>query len=86
MRLSALKIGDVVFAGIAQEFNEIGTKIKNASPYKNTFVVDHCNASSEYVPTDEAFELGGYEVIKSRLMPGAEKIIIRNILEMINGL
>lgn len=86
MRLSAIKIGDVVLTGIAQEFNEIGIKIKEASPYKYTFVVDHCNASSEYVPTDEAFKLGGYEVMKTRLMPGAEKIIIKNILDMINEL
>jgi len=84
LRLSVLKIGDIVFAGVAQEFNEIGTQIKNASPNKYTFVVDHCNASSNYVPTDEAYELGGYEVMVTRLMPGAEKIIIKNIIDMIN--
>ena len=86
IRLSALKIGDVVFAGIAQEFAEIGLKIKEESPYKNTFIVDHCNASYEYIPTDKAYDEGGYEVKTTHLKKGAEKIIIRNVLEMINGL
>ena len=86
MRLSALKIGDVVFTGIAQEFAEIGLKIKEASPYKNTFIVDHCNASSEYVPTDEAYEEGGYEVGRTHIKKGGEKIIIKSVLEMIDEL
>ena len=86
IRLSVLKIGDVVFTGIAQEFAEIGLKIKEESPYKNTFIVDHCNASYNYIPTDKAYDEGGYEVKTTRLQKGAEKVIIKSVLELINGL
>lgn len=86
IRLSALKIGDVVFAAVAQEFAEIGLAIKEQSPHENTWILDHCNASFEYIPTDEAYDEGGYEVKTTHLQKGAEKIVIRRVLEMIDEL
>jgi neutral ceramidase len=84
VRLSLLKIGNILLAGISGEvFTEIGMQIKELSPYKYTFIVTHCNGASGYLITDQAYTEGGYEVTASRVMPGAEGIIIANIADMI---
>jgi len=87
VRLSVLKVGTVVFAGISGEvFTEIGMQIKEKSPYRNTIVVTHCNGSSGYLVTDKAYEEGGYEPRSTRVEHGAEKALVDNIIEMIGEL
>ncbi|MDP3444528.1 MAG: hypothetical protein Q8T08_16845 [Ignavibacteria bacterium] len=87
VRLTALKIGNIVFAGFGGEvMTEIGMHLKEQSPYKNTFVITHCNGSSGYLVTDEALKEGGYESGGSSSMPGCEKSMIDNLLEMISEL
>ena len=100
VRLSAIKIGNIVLTGISGElFNQISVKMRNQSPYSDTFMITHCNGSSGYLVTDDAFPkedtngsadkyhpAGGYEVNSTRARPGAEKVIIDNLLEMINEL
>ena len=100
VRLSAIKIGNIVLTGISGElFNQISVKMRNQSPYSNTFMITHCNGSSGYLVTDDAFPkagtngsedkyhpTGGYEVNSSRAKQGGEKVIIENLLDMINQL
>jgi hypothetical protein len=84
IRFTAFRIGHLVLAGISGEvMNEIGSEIKKQSPYTNTIIVTHCNGSSGYICTDKAFPEGGYEVMVTRLMPGAEKPLIAQVLQMI---
>jgi len=85
IRLSALKVGNIFFAGISAEvFNEIGSQIKKLSPHTNTFILTHCNGSSGYIPTDKAYYELSYEVAASTTMSGGEKAIIENLLDMID--
>jgi len=100
VRLSALKIGNIVLTGVSGEvFNQISVKMKNQSPYSNTFMITHCNGSSGYLVSEDAYPkagvtksedkyipVGGYEVNSTRAKTGAEKAIIENLLEMINKL
>jgi hypothetical protein len=87
IRLSALKIGSVIFTGIAADvFHEIGLKIKALSAYRNTFVVTHCNGWSGYVVTDKAYEEGGYETVSTRIMSGGEKAVLDNLLDLVENL
>lgn len=87
VRLSALKIGNIVLAGVSGEvFNQISVKMRAQSPYTNTFMVTHCNGSSGYLVTDDAYPVGGYEVGSTSAKSGAERGIIDNLLEMINSL
>jgi hypothetical protein len=87
LRLTTLRIGSAVFAGISGEvFTEIGMKLKEKSPFSQTFIVTHCNGSSGYFITDKAYEEGGYEARSTRVKFGAEQTIIDNMLEMIHGL
>jgi neutral ceramidase len=86
VRLTALKIGDLVLGGVSGELmNEIGMEIKKRSPFSGTFVVTHCNGSSGYICTDKAFSEGGYEVQVTRLMPGAEGPLTQKFLELVRS-
>lgn len=87
VRLSVLKIGNIVFAGVSGElFTEMGLKVKELSPYKNTCVITHCNGSCGYIVTDKAHKEGGYEAEATRIKEGAEKAIVSNLIRMINTL
>lgn len=87
VRLTALKVGNVVFAGYCGEvMTEIGMSLKEQSPYTNTFVITHCNGSVGYLVTDKALKEGGLEPARTRGMPGTAKALVDNLLEMINEL
>jgi neutral ceramidase len=100
IRLSVIKIGNIVFAGVSGElFNQISVKMRKQSPYNYTFMITHCNGSSGYLVTEDAYPkagingsddkyipTGGYEVNSTRAKTGAEKVIIQNLLEMIDEL
>jgi len=67
MRLSP----DVAIVTLQGEvFVELGLAIKQASPFKNTLVVELTNDSPAYVPTKKAFAEGSYEIVNSRVAPG----------------
>lgn len=86
IRLTLLKIGDLVLSGISGELmTEIGMGIKNQSPYSGTIIVTHCNGSSGYICTDKSFSEGGYEVRVTGLMPGVEKPLTHKVLELIHS-
>lgn len=85
--LTVLKVGDILFAGISGElFTEIGMRIKAESVMKNIIVTTHCNGTSGYLCTDEAYPLGGYEIMVTRTMPGTESLIKENLLGMIKSI
>ena len=100
IRLSAVKIGNIVLTGVSGEvFNQISVKMRSHSPYSFTFMITHCNGSSGYLVTEDAYPkagvsgsenkyvpTGGYEVNSTKAKTGAEKAIIENLLEMINEL
>ena len=87
VRLSVVKIGNIILTGVSGEvFNEISVKMRKQSPYAFTFMITHCNGSSGYLVTDDAYAEGGYEVNSTKAKSGAEKAIIENLLAMINEL
>jgi hypothetical protein len=87
IRLSVLRIGNIILTAVSGEvFNEISVKMRKQSPYSNTFMITHCNGSSGYLVSDDAYAEGGYEVSSTRAKSGAEKAIIENLLQMINAL
>lgn len=40
---------------------EVGLKIKEGSPFKNTLVAGYCNGYFGYIPVEKAYDEGGYE-------------------------
>ena len=85
--LSAMAFGDIVFAGVGGEpFTEIGNRIREASPFKNTFLCALTNSATGYIPTTKAYSEGGYEARSSSLKPGGDEIIIEGMKNLIESL
>lgn len=85
--LSAVKIGELVFAGIGGEpFTEIGNRINAASPFKETVLCCLTNTAGGYIPTTQAYSEGGYEARSSSLAPGGDDIIVEGMAKLLGGL
>jgi len=87
IRLSLLKVNDVVLAGVSGEvFTRIYLHLKQDSPFSHTVMVTHANGSSGYIPSDDAFDPVSYENTASHLKPGcAEKGIVNGLIEMMGS-
>ena len=86
IKFSAIRMGNIVMAGISGElFTEIGMNVKQRST-GNTTIMTHCNGASGYICTDISFNEGGYEPMVSRLMPGSETKFENILVELIEGL
>lgn len=87
VRICAMKVGNIIMDGINGELvNEIGLDVKKNSPFKDTFVLSHCNGSSGYLVTDEMYKEGGYEPMVSRTLPGTAEEIINEFAKLNDGL
>lgn len=85
--ISALSIGPVGLLFLPGEpFVETGLSVEGVSPFKNTIVVGYSENWIGYIPTDQAFEEGGYETGPgkwSKLRPGAELVIAEASTELL---
>lgn len=75
--VTALAVGDVVFAGFPGEpFTEVGRSVKKNSPFALTVTACCANGYEGYYPTEKVFNEGGYEAATAQYAKGtAEKII-----------
>jgi hypothetical protein len=81
------RLGDVAFVGWGGEvFNEIGKAVKSGSPFRQTFILTHCNGAAGYLPTRPSYSEGGYEVQSSSFGPGAAEALIDETLRMLRQL
>ncbi|MBR6794354.1 MAG: hypothetical protein IKM48_08390 [Clostridia bacterium] len=82
--LTAIAIGDAVFAGIPGEpFTDIGRAIKDQSSYAVTLPTCNTNGKEGYYPTD--FTEGSYEAATSRFKADTAKRIIDGFNELIES-
>jgi hypothetical protein len=85
--ITVARMGDIAFVGLGGEvFNEIGTAIKSASPFRHTFILTHCNGAAGYVPTRSSYPEGGYEVQTSPFAPGADEVLFHEATAMLKEL
>mgnify|MGYP001063041862 CR=1 FL=1 len=86
--LTAVRIGDLGIACIAGEpFVEIGFAIKEGSPFEKTWVLGNTNGYTGYMPTEESFSQGGYEVRTccwSHWREDADGIVAKACVELLN--
>lgn len=82
--------GDLAIVGLPGEmFAEIGLQIKRRSPFQTTVTVELANDWVGYVPTEKAFEEGGYETElarSSKLIPQAEGMFVEAALRLLERL
>ena len=85
LHFSAIRIGDIVFAGIPGEpFTGIGIELKKAKGYKMVLPCCLTNASQGYFPMRDSYDEGGYEARSSIFKAGVAEVIIeegKKILE-----
>jgi len=83
--LQTCRLGDLACACVPGElFNEIGTEIKQRSPFRHTFLAAYANDSIGYLPTVPAFKEGGYEVNQGcRVAPEAITMMVDRFVDML---
>ena len=85
--LTALSVGDVVFAGFPGEpFTKVGTSVKEASKFTLTMPACCANGYEGYYPTENAFTEGGYEANSARYQRGTAEKLIDASVRLINDL
>ncbi len=87
--LAAIQLGDALLLSTPAEFfTSLSLRIKEASPFGNTFIVELANGCVGYVPDKAAFDPesgGGYETALtaySNLVPEAGDMIADNLIAM----
>ncbi|MCX7643386.1 MAG: neutral/alkaline non-lysosomal ceramidase N-terminal domain-containing protein, partial [Armatimonadetes bacterium] len=87
--VQAIAIGRSAIVAIPGElFCQFGLDIKRGSPFPTTFVVTCANGMVGYLPTQEAFRGGGYEVRlarSSQLMPDAGDQLVGEALQLLQS-
>lgn len=84
VRITAAKAGDAVFIGFNLEMlTEIGMAIKEASPFRHTFIITHCNGAAGYIAPAELYKEGGYEVTSSRFEIGSAETLIKRATRLL---
>jgi len=88
LELSAIGIGDVgLSTNPGESFVELGLEIKERSPFLVTMILGLTNGCSGYVPTERAFDEGGYEthrsVFTSRLARNADRILVEECVNQL---
>lgn len=85
--LQAFAWDGIALLGLPGEvFAEIGLNLKLRSPIENTLVAELCNDSCGYIPTDAAFDEGGYEPEWTPLARGVGTLILENGLRLLGSL
>lgn len=71
--VQVITLGDqIAWVGLPGEiFTELGTAIKQASPFPLTIVVELAHGPVTYIPNAAAFPQGNYEVVSSRAAEGS---------------
>ena len=75
--VQGIRLGPVALVGVPVElFNEIGTSIRDGSPFETTLVSGYWNGYRNYLPTDAERPRGGYEIDISPFSPGADALVV----------
>lgn len=65
--VQGLRIGNIGIGTFPGEtFVELGQRVKSSSPHKMTVTVSIANDACGYIPTVEAFDVGGYETWRAK--------------------
>lgn len=83
----AVSLGDLAFVTVPFEmFDTNGMQIKEGSPFSMTFVLSCANNNLSYLPSDLAFQHGGYAVDVTLFTRGTAEELVTSYLGMLNDL
>lgn len=85
--LTLLTIGDIALAGVGGElYSEIGTAIKDTSPFEQTMVVTLLPGEVGYIPSDRAYTLPAEMAVNAKIASGcAEQGIPEAFRDLVNA-
>ena len=82
-----VSMGDIAFVGAPYEmFDTNGLQIKDASPFRITFIMTLTNGSIGYMPSKMGFEHGGYSADTCRFKPGIGELLAENYIELLESM
>lgn len=85
VEVHVIAIGAAVLIGIPIEpFCEIGTTIREQSPFPYTLFSGYTNGAYGYLPTPQAAAVGGYEVDQMAFRHDAADLLTERILQILN--
>lgn len=86
--LQIFTIGDdiALVAMPGEPFVEIGMRIKERTPFMHTLFSGYSNVGWAYIPTPQAYELGGYEVEVTPFEPDASLQIVDETLAALGAM
>jgi hypothetical protein len=85
--LWTLSMGDIAFVGAPYEmFDTNGQQIKDASPFRMTFIMTLTNDGYGYMPSRMGFEHGGYSTDTCRFKPGIGELLAENYIELLESM
>lgn len=93
--VQALRINDIAIVAMPGEpFVEVGLAIKARSPFPHTLFAGYSNGTVGYIPTRDAYPLGGYEVehahrgygLPSALEPGSAERMVDIAVDLLSDL
>lgn len=85
--VSAVRVGEIGFACAPYEmFDENGKYIKENSPFQVTFVLELCNGSTGYIPSEEGYRINCYEANTGPFEPGTGEKVAQVYVDLLNTL
>ncbi|HET7169428.1 MAG TPA: neutral/alkaline non-lysosomal ceramidase N-terminal domain-containing protein [Candidatus Limnocylindrales bacterium] len=83
LRVSALAIGPLLHVGVQGElFVALGQRIRDALGPDGTCIAALCDGTVGYIPTADAFDIGGYEPNASVLAPGEGERLVDVVVRL----
>jgi len=79
--------GDAAWVSLPGEiFVELGLAIKQASPFRHTFIAELANGSIGYIPNRPAYIEGNYEPISARCAAGSGELLVESAVRQLRAL
>lgn len=87
LNLQAFRVGSLAMLAFPGEpFAELGAEIRRRSPFHVTMVSGYSNGTFGYIPTRDAYPLGGYGVDDSLIAPGGAEVLVEGALDVLKKL
>lgn len=82
IEIQAVRVGDALFVAVpAEVFAEIGLRLKRNAAHP-LFLMGITNGYFGYLPTREAHQAGGYEVVSAKASEESEDLLVAKVHEM----
>jgi len=79
--------GEVAWVSLPGEiFVELGLAIKQASPFRHTFIAELANGAIGYIPNRPAYLEGNYEPVSARCAAGSGELLVESAVRQLRAL